>query len=55
MEWEWVGLKRLLDRVCLHSGARPCLCCVPSPRMTDSGFREGLSKVNKTASGRELL
>uniref|UniRef100_A0A4X1VSH8 G protein-coupled receptor 108 n=1 Tax=Sus scrofa TaxID=9823 RepID=A0A4X1VSH8_PIG len=23
--------------------------------MTDSGFREGLSKVNKTASGRELL
>lgn len=24
-------------------------------RMTDSGFREGLSKVNKTASGRELL
>ena len=26
-----------------------------SPRMTDSGFREGLSKVNKTASGRELL
>lgn len=24
-------------------------------RMTDAGFREGLSKVNKTASGRELL
>ncbi|KAI5223554.1 hypothetical protein MUG91_G244n25 [Manis pentadactyla] len=23
--------------------------------MTDSGFRESLSKVNKTASGRELL
>uniref|UniRef100_A0A2K5NGC1 G protein-coupled receptor 108 n=2 Tax=Cercopithecinae TaxID=9528 RepID=A0A2K5NGC1_CERAT len=23
--------------------------------MTDSGFGEGLSKVNKTASGRELL
>lgn len=24
-------------------------------RMTDSGFQESLSKVNKTASGRELL
>lgn len=24
-------------------------------RMTDAGFREGLSKVNKTASRRELL
>lgn len=55
MGWEQVGLKWLLDRVCSHSAARLCFCCVPSPRMTDSGFREGLSKVNKTASGRELL
>lgn len=37
----------------------PLNCQTPSLlfafRMTDSGFREGLSKVNKTAGGRELL
>lgn len=28
--------------------------CPVCPRMTDSGFREGLSKVNQTSSGREV-